>query len=566
MQTTEAIRGTVDASIIDKADRLFRNDDAGTFVEVLQNARRAGATSVTITLEEIRDASTYCVVTVQDDGAGIHDFQRLVTLGTSGWSRETTNAEDPAGMGFFSLCLSGVEVFSGNRCVKITPDVFLGKAEAHLAESGEYIEGTRLRFTRQSSKDTLAKTLAKVSEFYPLDVCLDGEALPRHDFLEGAIHRESIDGIEVGFATEFKQSWSRYRDDNWNFYGALLHQDFPSFTGLLNDDRTEPLTLHARFNVIETGRIKLQLPDRRSVIQNEFLAQFARKAGAAAYRCFQKQSRHALPFRNWQEARELGVALPEAACLLTTWSVSAQDENVEPLFGYGRTLIVPDLSKAMLASTDLANAHTLQGALHSGATLDFTLYEENPAYEGYAWYDGLPILSDVQVLMDGVPGEDCQRTLSGQSRPATIDLSVAIEQRGHPERYVSLPARIHVDTEDLNAISFVAVKQSPWDNEHLSGPFPLDDFLVWATFCASDDLESDSWQTQRDYYQEQVEHQINEYFRGPRATLASMLQRLIDSSACGLASQLGVTQIRFLRSTPDDRQWTIELAGADGAI
>jgi len=37
---------------------------------------------------------------------------------------------------------------------------------------------------------------------------------------------------------------------------------------------------------------------------------------AAAYCFFQRQPRHALSFKNWQEAQRLGVELPEAAYLL----------------------------------------------------------------------------------------------------------------------------------------------------------------------------------------------------------------------------------------------------------
>src|SRR5438046_1436338 len=119
-------KGRTSPGILSKADRLFRNDVAGTFVEELQNARRAGASRVDITLESQPEdltslgfagteaaGASFCVVTVHDDGDGIQNFQRLVTLGDSGWDQDTQATEDPAGMGFFSLCLSGVEVSSG---------------------------------------------------------------------------------------------------------------------------------------------------------------------------------------------------------------------------------------------------------------------------------------------------------------------------------------------------------------------------------------------------------------------------------------------------------------------
>ena len=48
---SETVRGKVNVALLDKADRLFRNDDAGIWTEILQNARRAGATSVDLTIK-----------------------------------------------------------------------------------------------------------------------------------------------------------------------------------------------------------------------------------------------------------------------------------------------------------------------------------------------------------------------------------------------------------------------------------------------------------------------------------------------------------------------------------
>src|SRR5260370_38492540 len=121
-------------------------NDEGTLIEVLQNARRAGATAIDVFLDEAQAKSGECRITVQDDGQGIEDFQSLLTLGASDWSTEIQEREDPAGMGFFSLCRSGVEVHSGFRFVKITPSVFLGREEAAVETSDEFVSGTRVRF------------------------------------------------------------------------------------------------------------------------------------------------------------------------------------------------------------------------------------------------------------------------------------------------------------------------------------------------------------------------------------------------------------------------------------
>jgi hypothetical protein len=103
----ETISGRVNAAILDKADRLFRNDDAGIWTELLQNARRAGATTLDISIEELNPDRGPCRITVQDNGRGIENFQSLLTLGGSNWNPETHLREDPAGMGFFSVPFRG---------------------------------------------------------------------------------------------------------------------------------------------------------------------------------------------------------------------------------------------------------------------------------------------------------------------------------------------------------------------------------------------------------------------------------------------------------------------------
>jgi hypothetical protein len=551
------ISGKVNAAMLEKADRLFRNDDDGVWIELLQNARRAGAIAVNITIEAAEANASPCTVTIQDDGGGIENFQSLVTLGKSDWSAATETREDPAGMGFFSLCRSEVEVHSGTQRVTISPSVFLGKSEAQV-ERAPFVRGTRIRFARESTKLALVAALERVSEFCPLEVRLDGQPLPRHDFLEGALHREMIDGIEVGFATAFAWKWNYYRDDNWNFYGARIREPFRQFTGLLDATKTgSELDIHARFNVLQTARVKLQLPDRRAIIQDEFFREFVRKAHAAAYRFFQTQERHALPFKDWQEAKELGVELPEAVCLLASWHASPQDENVEPLFGHPEQRLLPDASGVLLVERDVPDAHTLDAALQCGAALDGVLYEEKPEYAGYAWYDRLPRIVDTAVLFDGVLYDDWPETAE---RPAKIETEITIAESGQPEWSVRLPALIHAQTAELNEISFVAVRNSPWDNDELHGPFSISQFLVWAIFCASDDYgECDSWNTQMGDYEKEVKLQVNAYFRGPKASLVAILREAIDWDANRLAERLGVKEIHFRRTASSGSGWEIEL-------
>ena len=100
------IRATVAAEAIEKVTRLFNGTIDDIANELLQNARRAGATSVTSIIDEPEAERT--LVTIKDDGRGVASPQELLSLGKSRWDEETELREDPAGMGFFSL--SGLDV------------------------------------------------------------------------------------------------------------------------------------------------------------------------------------------------------------------------------------------------------------------------------------------------------------------------------------------------------------------------------------------------------------------------------------------------------------------------
>src|SRR5262249_16761304 len=82
-----------------KNGRFAFTDKFTLVTELLQNARRAGATVVCVGFDD--EARTH---TVTDDGAGIDDFQKLLTFNESGWDGNVALAEHPFGVGF-SKCL-----------------------------------------------------------------------------------------------------------------------------------------------------------------------------------------------------------------------------------------------------------------------------------------------------------------------------------------------------------------------------------------------------------------------------------------------------------------------------
>ncbi|MBB6143695.1 hypothetical protein HNQ77_001644 [Silvibacterium bohemicum] len=562
------IRAQISPTILSKADRLFRNDDAGVFVELLQNARRAGANRVDIRIEQLPGDACVSRVTFHDNGGGIDDFQKLLTLGDSDWTTDVRDAEDPAGMGFFSLCHSAVEVWSGHQRVVLSRDVFLGSLEAQVVSTKKKVPGTRIVFTRDASVNLLVSAARRVSEFGPIEVFINSDQVDRHDFLEGAQHREIIDGIDVGFGTSFRWQFG-FNDENWNFHGALIREAFDSIPGLLRLDqfgRWQTESLRARFNVLEVGRVKLQLPDRRAIVQDERLREFERKVRAAAYRFFGTQDHHALAFAHWTEAQSLGVALREAAPLLKTWHAAPLDDGIDPFFGSIEEHFLPSLDEVLLVSRCLPNQHTLEAALQEDSLLDRELYQAADHYAGYSWYDALPLLKDTRVTVEGLPYAEWEK--KSLPRPEKIVVTAIIKQSDTADAVVDLPAAIHVvDGDDVDwgdeAPVFVAVRNSPWDNDALAGPFDIAQFLFDATFRSSEDVEADSWDTQRDYYDAHVQREVDDYFRGPRAALMGILENSLSWDARRYAKQVGVQEIRFKTNGAAADGWKIELVFPD---
>lgn len=88
-------------------NQRFAFTDRFTLVtELLQNARRAGATLIVIIHDEQNKT-----LSIQDNGCGIDDFQKLLTFNETGWDETTRHEEAPFGIGF-SKCL-----YAAGRCI-----------------------------------------------------------------------------------------------------------------------------------------------------------------------------------------------------------------------------------------------------------------------------------------------------------------------------------------------------------------------------------------------------------------------------------------------------------------
>jgi hypothetical protein len=158
-------------------NQRFAFTDRFTLVsELLQNARRAGATAIVI--DHDAEART---LTVRDDGCGIGDFQKLLTFNESGWDESTCDAENPFGVGF-SKCL-----YAASRCIVRSHGLYadidtaaaLARTPIDLTEQAEAPgQGTEVGLHGVDLPE-LASRIAALCAGFPVPICFNGKAVER---------------------------------------------------------------------------------------------------------------------------------------------------------------------------------------------------------------------------------------------------------------------------------------------------------------------------------------------------------------------------------------------------
>ncbi len=251
----QTIQAQVSKRLLSKADRLFTGTLDGRIIEVLQNARRAGATEVTITNQD-------GLVTVRDNGSGIDDFSKLLDLGDSDWDDAMEQAEDPAGVGVFCLAPREVIISSGNKKVCITEKAWTGEPVPILEKWG-CPSGTTLAF-KDEPWDFAA--VEKHAVFTGLRVAVDGKECAREQFCSD----EAINYLTLGYKVEVRDKRTLNRWHEYFRQGYFYDDVLVNFHGQVVSFPYSPVTEeHLTYLVDLTGDatdIRLMLPARTLTI------------------------------------------------------------------------------------------------------------------------------------------------------------------------------------------------------------------------------------------------------------------------------------------------------------
>jgi hypothetical protein len=296
----ETICAKVNMRLLTKADRLFTGSIDGRIIEILQNARRAGAT-------EVRISNKDGFVTVEDNGSGIEDFQKLLDLGGSGWDEQLKAGEDPAGVGLFSLAPREVTITSDNRQAVIDNDGWTGKP-IEVTRIAEAVKGTAVRFKDDKPWDM--ELVEKHAVFAGIRVVVDGKYCHSMPFCskDAAYYREPGCRIEV---TKEVSNYHRDWTTTWyhgrvlvNFHGQVVQVDH--WPGKYKENLT------ILVDIADRTDIRLMLPARTRLVENQAFEQLKAAIELEYYKYFQRQKTHTLDYSEYLRAKELGIELPEA--------------------------------------------------------------------------------------------------------------------------------------------------------------------------------------------------------------------------------------------------------------
>ena len=520
------IQTTVGDSLLTRITRFFDGSVSACLIEAIQNARRAGATRIDISrIESDRGP----VLRIRDDGCGIADPVKFLTLGDSGWDEKIARSEDPAGMGVFSLAGRHVTVRSHAAeldaawQVTITPDAWESGMPLDLAPTA-IDKGTEIEVDMAEDwVNALEQAVKDAARFCPVPVWLDGKRQPHESFLAGAARVEKWNGCNIGIYSDtihVPRELARI-----NFHGLTVPCRLPH----IHDGDGDP-GWYAKVDIIDAGHLQLVLPARKEMVQGPALEALHEACEAAIFRTIAHKGHHRLSHAHWLRAKALGVFLPEAAPWLTAWTPRTAEAD-STMFGErvaGEPMI--------LMPTDQAHIEQCAArALASGQLHGATPVEPVDDFAGYAWYDQLPRVLGWSFRVDRGEGDVFDYAADTQlsqvlvsGRVDAIELEIAMQASAvseEPAEILSLPADVLIVPDDCSTeLENVAILLSA---DCTITPSELAWLLEAACFYHVDDCDADSYHTQQAAFDMQARFTANMLLLGEDAAVLERVREAI---------------------------------------
>ena len=474
----------------------------------MQNARRAGATRIDITVDDK-------TVTVKDDGSGIDDPAVLLNFGRSNWTPEILKRETPAGMGLASLArrTSTIETRPPGAAtedgwsVTLTPAHWRGEMPATV-EPKTVAEGTTVTFELlPSDRYPMEDVLKHAAEYHPLPVTVNGEAAVRTGFLADCVDVEEFPGGRIGAAEKLDID-----SINYNFHGVRAEGPGTTVSGYVVSAGIGKVEYHAKFDIDDNQGIELVLPARRAVVSDEKTHKLVARANTFLWKTLLKKHPGILvTAEDRRRIEALGLPAPEEPPRrLTPWKPDRSDweltgrnpeEDINP-GGPGPWIMVCS------DSMEPRDQAVVKRALDQ-AGLASAVFEPNSFLDGYGWYDRLPQIrgvdirvvtehgtTDLQKIRD-VRSETSQAWYRNKAEVLKVEVALRIEGADGPTLETDM---VFIEEDD----SWEPDLRVTPDSKLRVGE--LADLIFDSCFSPSDDIESDSYETQKQEYRDAARH------------------------------------------------------------
>lgn len=511
------ISTSISQDAITKVTRLFNNTIGDVLAELIQNARRAGASLLELTTSE-HNGRTWLSVT--DNGAGIEDPSVLLAFGGSGWDNALMAREDPAGMGVFSLAGRRLEVSSrapGSKTgwrIDIGPDDWESAAPIAVTAIGHPV-GTCFRFELESPwAFSLDRAAQQAACHAPIEVRLHGVPIPREDWLTGAETIVERDGVRIGI---YRDPRHRHRTSAINFHGVTTSCRLPM---IIERDRQ----WSAKVDIVDAPQIQLVLPARKEVVENSALENLRTAIRIAIYRHIQSLGSHRLSHTSWCDAEALGVHLPPASPILEPWTPAQADSDSDldhELSLAGEPILMDHFGPAIeqCAAFALAKDPRFAGRL---AAADASM-------AGYHWYDRLTRISGLRFTFDqdGAVHIFDSETVDAPESGLVENLNLLVEISNVPADTITVPAPVAIVFDESWHCCLDDARIIFPSKEGLSAGDLLR-LLEGACFSASSDSDADSWETQNNRFLADAREIATSLLEGEDAALIEKTRAILS--------------------------------------
>lgn len=198
MSEKEIVALQFDTQALKHSLRFAFASDMTPVQELIQNARRAGASKVDVSTGVTEEGEPF--VAIMDDGCGLENFQVLLTVASSGWSGDVIAQEGPYGLGFLSAIYAAkhVEVISRGKILRMTQADVLANGQFEVEEFDDEIPEGFVTVVKLFGVDAekIKTRVPQIVRGYPIEVALNGISQPRPDALDSTYRSTAVGHIK----------------------------------------------------------------------------------------------------------------------------------------------------------------------------------------------------------------------------------------------------------------------------------------------------------------------------------------------------------------------------------